>query len=84
MLDFLILSHTFTTLLIPLLISLFYFSTPQGRRKPIFILNVVAVLFAFVVCVLCVGVTVGPTRARIAGQMKSLIDPHRLMPFWNL
>ncbi|KAH7930721.1 hypothetical protein BV22DRAFT_1054497 [Leucogyrophana mollusca] len=44
--------HTFTTLLIPLLIALFYFSTCHSRRQPIFILNVFALCLAFVVGVM--------------------------------
>ena len=78
------LSHTFSSLLIALFILLFYLSAPQARRKLIFILNVIAVLLAFVVGVLCDGVAVSPTPARIADQMKSLIDAHRLVPYWNL
>ncbi|KAG9312755.1 hypothetical protein JVU11DRAFT_7189 [Chiua virens] len=45
-------SHTFLSLLFPLVISLFYFSTPDNRRKPVFLLNVGAILLAFIVCVL--------------------------------
>ena len=70
----LMLSHTFLSLLIPLFFSLFYFSTPQGRRKPIFILNVVAIFLAFVVGVLCDGVAVSPICAGMVDQVKSLID----------
>ncbi|KAF8551394.1 hypothetical protein OG21DRAFT_286145 [Imleria badia] len=44
--------HTFLTLLLPLLIALFYFSTPQSRRRPIFILNVMAIILAFTVGVM--------------------------------
>ncbi|KAH0836877.1 hypothetical protein J3R83DRAFT_8672 [Lanmaoa asiatica] len=47
-LNSIVIGHTFLTLLLPLVIALFYFSTPQSRRRPIFILNVVAIIFAFV------------------------------------
>lgn len=39
--------HTFLVLLVPLLVALFYYSTPYSRRKPIFILNVLAIILAF-------------------------------------
>lgn len=39
--------HTFTVILIPLIFALFYFSTPLSRRRPIFILNVIAIILAF-------------------------------------
>lgn len=45
-------AHTFLALLLPLVISLFYFSTAQSRRRPIFILNLAAIFLAFVVGVL--------------------------------
>ncbi|KAG8215920.1 hypothetical protein J3R82DRAFT_7892 [Butyriboletus roseoflavus] len=54
----LMLSHTFLSLLIPLFISLFYYSSPQSRRKVIFILNMTAISLAFVVGVLCDGVAI--------------------------
>lgn len=43
----LIIGHTFLILLIPLLVALFYYSTPYSRRQPIFILNVIALTLAF-------------------------------------
>ncbi|KAF9234383.1 hypothetical protein BU15DRAFT_22282, partial [Melanogaster broomeanus] len=43
----LMIGHTFLTLLIPLLVALFYFSNPYTRRRPIFILNVAAIALAF-------------------------------------
>ncbi|KAG8221153.1 hypothetical protein J3R82DRAFT_2699 [Butyriboletus roseoflavus] len=46
-LNSIMIGHTFLTLLLPLLIALFYFSTPHSRRRPIFILNVVAIILAF-------------------------------------
>ncbi|KIK79742.1 hypothetical protein PAXRUDRAFT_95833, partial [Paxillus rubicundulus Ve08.2h10] len=41
--------HSFTVVLIPLLIALFYFSTSHSRRQLIFILNVFTVSLAFAV-----------------------------------
>jgi predicted RND superfamily exporter protein len=41
--------HSFTVILIPLLIALFYFSTSHSRRQLIFILNVFTVSLAFAV-----------------------------------
>ena len=46
-LNSIMIGHTFLTLLLPLLIALFYFSTPQSRRRPIFVLNVIAIILAF-------------------------------------
>lgn len=40
-----------TSILIPILIALFYFSTPTSRRQPIFILNVLSILFGIALCV---------------------------------
>ncbi|KAG9312762.1 hypothetical protein JVU11DRAFT_7197 [Chiua virens] len=48
----LVILHTFSVLLIPLLIALFYYSTPRSRRQPIFILNVLALSLAFIVGVI--------------------------------
>ncbi|KAF8452310.1 hypothetical protein L210DRAFT_3383707 [Boletus edulis BED1] len=42
----LMIGHTFLVLLIPLLVALFYYSTPYSRRQPIFILNVFSVALA--------------------------------------
>ncbi|KAG6326593.1 hypothetical protein ID866_12496 [Astraeus odoratus] len=49
----LMIGHTFTALLIPLFIALFYFSNKHSRRTPIFMLNIVVIVLAF-----SVGVTV--------------------------
>ncbi|KAG2126093.1 hypothetical protein BD769DRAFT_1462803 [Suillus cothurnatus] len=46
-LNSIMIGHTFTVILIPLIFALFYFSTPLSRRRPIFILNVVAIILAF-------------------------------------
>lgn len=42
-----IVAHTFLILLVPFLSALFYYSTPYTRRRPIFILNVLALVLAF-------------------------------------
>ncbi|KAK0243059.1 hypothetical protein EDD85DRAFT_762218 [Armillaria nabsnona] len=47
-----LIAHSFTVTLIPLLIALLYLSTPRGRRKPIFILNVITISLAFTTGVL--------------------------------
>lgn len=39
--------HTFTVILVPLLIAMFYFSNERSRRQPIFILNVLNLCLAF-------------------------------------
>ncbi|KAG1752574.1 uncharacterized protein EDB91DRAFT_1293316 [Suillus paluster] len=44
--------HTFTVILVPLLIAMFYFSNEHSRRQPIFILNVFTVSLAFSVGVM--------------------------------
>ncbi|KAI6143811.1 hypothetical protein BKA82DRAFT_4183599 [Pisolithus tinctorius] len=43
----LMIGHSFTTLLVPLVIALFYFSNKYSRRTPIFILNVAVIALAF-------------------------------------
>lgn len=43
----LIIGQTFLVLLVPLLIALFYYSTPYSRRQPIFVLNVITLTLAF-------------------------------------
>ncbi|KAG2137970.1 hypothetical protein DEU56DRAFT_345526 [Suillus clintonianus] len=47
-LNSIMIGHTFTVILIPLIIALFYFSTPLSRRRPIFILNAIAIILAFI------------------------------------
>ena len=42
----LLIAHTFSILLVSLLISLLYFSTNRSRRQPIFWLNVFTILLA--------------------------------------
>ena len=42
----LIITHTFSILLVSLLIALLYFSTKHSRRQPIFLLNVFTILLA--------------------------------------
>lgn len=47
-----LIGQSFTVVIFVLLLALFYFSTPSGRQKPIFILNVVTILLAIAVGVL--------------------------------
>ncbi|KAL4066307.1 hypothetical protein V8B97DRAFT_1874690 [Scleroderma yunnanense] len=47
-LNSIMIGHTFTTLLLPLFIALFYFSNDYSRRTPIFVLNVVVIVLAFI------------------------------------
>ena len=42
----LLIAHSFTILLIALLVALLYFSTKRTRRQPIFLLNVFTILLA--------------------------------------
>ncbi|EKM52434.1 uncharacterized protein PHACADRAFT_100589 [Phanerochaete carnosa HHB-10118-sp] len=42
---FVLVATIFASMLIPILIALFYFSTPTSRRQPAFILNVITILF---------------------------------------
>ncbi|KAF9226669.1 hypothetical protein BS17DRAFT_697636 [Gyrodon lividus] len=60
--------HTFTVTLIPLIISLFYFSTSHSRRQLIFILNVFTLSLAFSVGIM------GDSRA-----INTLLSP--MQPF---
>ena len=47
-LNFLVIATLFSAMLVPILVALFLFSTPSLRTKPIFILNVISVLFGMV------------------------------------
>jgi hypothetical protein len=60
----------FSGILLPLLVALFYFSTKSSRRKPIFILNVVSIVF---------GLVLGIYNAYI--EITAMISP--LKPFWR-
>jgi len=65
LLQSLLLAHTLLTLLVPLLIALLYCSTRHSRRRPIFVLNILAIAMAFSVGVLAdfagVSQPFGPT-----------------------
>ena len=76
-LNSLMLSHTFLIFLFPLVISLFHFSTPQTRRRPIFILNLAAIFLAFVVGVMLDVMSVSRASQSIANRIESLIVAHR-------
>lgn len=73
--------HSFLALLIPLVIALFYFSTPQSRRRPLFILNLIAIFLAFVEGVVIDAFAVSPAHPSIAGRMKSLMGAHRFITY---
>lgn len=45
-------AHSFTVILLPLVIALFYFSSPRSRRTPIFILNLITIILAIIVGVI--------------------------------
>ena len=83
-LNSLMLSHTFLILLFPLIISLFHFSTPQARRRPIFILNLAAIFLAFVVGVLLDVLSVSRESPSIATRIESLMVLHRSIQYWTL
>lgn len=42
----LLIAHSFSVLLVALLVALLYFSTAQSRRRPLFLLNVFTILLA--------------------------------------
>jgi hypothetical protein len=46
---FIMIGTVFSSMLIPLLMALIYFSTSHSRRQPIFILNVLAIVLGLVV-----------------------------------
>ena len=46
--NLLVVETVFPTLLVPITIGLFVFSTPKLRRKPVFILNIVAMVLGLV------------------------------------
>ena len=46
--NLLVVETVFPTLLIPITIGLFVFSTPELRRKPVFILNIVAIILGLI------------------------------------
>ncbi|KAH7887558.1 hypothetical protein F5I97DRAFT_849158 [Phlebopus sp. FC_14] len=58
--------HSFTVILIPLTIALFYFSTNRSRRQPIYILNLANICLAFAVGVMgdcrAINTMLSPTR----------------------
>ncbi|KAG6865082.1 hypothetical protein C0991_005226 [Blastosporella zonata] len=64
-LTFSLLGAFFGGLLIPLFIFLFLFTNPAARRHPVFILNVVIVIFGFALAVINVG-----------EQWKNLVTPN--------
>ncbi|EKM54747.1 uncharacterized protein PHACADRAFT_97703 [Phanerochaete carnosa HHB-10118-sp] len=50
-LGFALIGTIFASILVPILISLFYFSTPTTRRQPVFILNVVMILLGIAIAI---------------------------------
>ncbi|PFH53687.1 hypothetical protein AMATHDRAFT_924 [Amanita thiersii Skay4041] len=69
-----IIAHTFTSFLLPLIIALFYFSTPRSRRQPTFVLNVVNI---------CLAMTAGSLLdARAVRFILSPLNPPPLS--WNI
>ncbi|KAJ7923760.1 hypothetical protein B0H13DRAFT_1979254 [Mycena leptocephala] len=61
---FIVITTILGTILIPLLVLLFALSTPQSRRKPIFILNVVAVSLGIII-----------TAVSLHFQIRSILSP---------
>lgn len=47
-LGFILVGTIFSSMLIPILVVLFYFSTPNLRKQPIFIANVISILLGIV------------------------------------
>lgn len=74
--------HTFLTLLLPLFIALFYFSTPQSRRRPIFVLNVVVIILAFIggVMIDALAVSELSPQGRVGERTSLLMDIYRFIP----
>ena len=68
-LNFVVVVTAFSACLLTLLVVLFAFSTPQSRKRPVFRLNVIAILMATVLSVLN-GVTSGG----------SILDPFHAIP----
>ncbi|KAG7093929.1 hypothetical protein E1B28_007564 [Marasmius oreades] len=64
-LNLLMIGTVFTSLLVPIAVALFVFSTPSLRRKPIFILNVIAVLL---------GIAEGILNGYL--EITAIISPH--------
>ncbi|KAJ7493716.1 hypothetical protein FB451DRAFT_448267 [Mycena latifolia] len=56
---FILVATVFGSLLFPLLILLFALSTPQTRRKPIFILNVLSVCLGIIVAAMTAHLSIG-------------------------
>jgi hypothetical protein len=61
---FIVMTTILGTILIPLLVLLFALSTPQTRRKPIFMLNVVAVSLGIIT-----------TAVSLHFQIRSILSP---------
>ncbi|KAG0697274.1 hypothetical protein DFH29DRAFT_160381 [Suillus ampliporus] len=80
-LNSIMIGHTFTVILIPLIIALFYFSTALSRRRPTFILNVVAIILAFTAGIMIDSLAVSTrwclayVRVLIQSQIHSMLSP---------
>lgn len=48
---FVLIGSIFAGTLIPIILALFYFSTPLTRKKPVFILNVLSLLLGIIVAI---------------------------------
>lgn len=76
-LNSIMIGHTFTTLLVPLFIALFYFSNEHSRRTPIFVLNVIVVVLAFITGVLIDSLAVSAKLRYVLIPTKQVIqDPY--------
>lgn len=69
---FILIPAVFGSMLLPLLILLFALSTAQTRRRPIFILNVLAVGLGIIVAGLSAHLTVCPHPTRVSRTLTAL------------
>ncbi|KAJ8078441.1 hypothetical protein PM082_012723 [Marasmius tenuissimus] len=83
-LNMLIIGAVWSAALVPLLVILFFWSTPSLRRQPIFIMNVAAVVLGIIVGILDIKLSVGrilnPTQAFPASYLLAFTGMVILLP----
>jgi hypothetical protein len=62
---YLLVNAVLTTMLVPMLVALFYFSVPRTRTSPVFVCAVVAIFFGALQGTTYIGITVRPFPSNI-------------------
>ncbi|RDX48920.1 hypothetical protein OH76DRAFT_1404109 [Lentinus brumalis] len=63
--NLLVIETVFPTLLVPIAVGLFLFSTPELRRKPVFILNIIAIVLGLLLGSIAVYCQTGAASGRL-------------------